>query len=166
MSSQLSSTACQAKSRPDSSKVPHPGLTLTMAASSTAWLIIVIGFGDFADKGKGMPYNTWWVLWLLVAITAAPVFVAVRRVNKQARATHSRLASLATFLLPPALAIGLLALAGRCANLSSFSSFSSCIRCGDSCPPHPVVVGWVWLWIGFGVLWVIVIYVLRTDPAD
>jgi hypothetical protein len=149
--------------RSNRSKVPHPSLMLTMVASSTAWLIIVIGFGAFANNGKGMPYGTWWILWFLVALTAVPVFVALRRLRKQTRGAYGGPASVVTFVLPPALAVGLVALAGQCADLSSIAS---CFQCNDSCPSHPVVVGWVWLWIGFGVLWAMVVHVLRTDSGD
>ena len=151
-----------AERRSDDSKVNHPGLTLFMVAFSTAWFIVGIRFGEFAES-DGMPYGTWWVLWLLIAITAVPVFVALRRLAKQTYASYSGLASFVTFLLPPALAIGLLMLAAQCASWSSIAAGGGD---SDSCPSHPVAIGWVWLWVGFSILWAMAAYVLRTDRTD
>mgnify|MGYP001812947502 CR=1 FL=1 len=150
-----------AERRSDDSKVNHPGLTLFMVAFSTAWFIIVIRFGEFAES-DGMPYGTWWILWSLIAVAAVPVFVALWRLAKQPNATYSGLAVGVTFMLPPVLAIGLLMLAAQCANMAAITGRSG----GDSCSSHPVAIGWVWLWVGFGILWAMAAYVLRTDRTD
>jgi len=148
--------------RPKSTDVPHPGLVLTMVAASTAWVIVVIGFGDFAANGRGMPNGTWWVLWLLIAVVAIPVFSTIRSLFKKTEGKRAGLLALVVLMLPPTLAIGLLLLAGRCANMAALTGRSG----GGSCPSHPVVIGWVWMWFGLAALWAVVAYILITDVPE
>lgn len=153
---------CQSNCRGDPGADPlleHPCLTITMVLYTTVWIMVTLEVGSWSGSKYDMPYNEWWILWLLDAMAAIPVFGAALRLHKRIRRGFSMLLSLIAFLLPLVLALYLLLLALECTDFSAVNTYGG----AESCPSHPVTRGWVWMGVAFGVLWMIAVYVLRTD---
>lgn len=144
----------------------HPVVLFTGVLFMTVWFVVLVGWGDlFLDNKYRMPHVTWLLLWLLIAVCAGPVFWAICRSRRYSRPVHRWIALGITFALPPAVAMHLLDIAGRCAG-DMCSIAGSCGFEIDTCPSHPVTRGWIGLWVGFVLLLGAAFYVLALGHRE
>jgi len=146
---------------PNDDRLPHPGLLVTMVIFSAGWIMVALEWGGWGGRSSDMPYVGWWIAWLLIAVAAVPVFVAVIRLHRDVRDGHSLFMSLVAFSAPPVAAAHLLGLVGACANWAAVTGYGD----GGGCPAHPGAIGWLGLWFGFGVLWSVAIFVLKNGQT-
>ncbi|MDJ0953208.1 MAG: hypothetical protein QNJ81_05975 [Acidimicrobiia bacterium] len=135
-----------------------------MVLVTIIWLANVVWFVDSASHGAGLPYETWWQHWLLIAFAAIPVYAAIGQLHRQTRSTQSRFLRVVVFLVPPIAAVHLIGIAGKCVSLNGLASYS-CSPVGCGCPENASFLGWAGLYVGFAVLVVTTVYILLADRA-
>ncbi len=133
-----------------------------MVLVAIIWLANVAWLIDRVGNGAGLPYETWWQHWLLIAFAAIPVYVAIGQLARQTRSTQGRLLRLVVFLVPPVSAVHLIRIGLLCDPPFEGLGSGSSVR---KCPENALFLGWAGLYTGLAVLVVTTVYILLSDRA-